>query len=71
MLYASWARIGKPGTGMRAAKKAVPDIGIVCDVTDDDARNRRLGGLLGVQVHTGPPMTVQFKDITLKDLKDQ
>jgi hypothetical protein len=33
---------------------------------DDDAPNRRLDGLIGVQVHTGPPMKVEYRNIRLK-----
>lgn len=37
-------------------------------VVDDDTANRRLDGLLGVQVHVGPPMKVEFRNIRLKQL---
>ena len=37
-------------------------------VLDEDARERRLEGLLGVQVHVGPPMKVEFRNIRLKKL---
>jgi hypothetical protein len=37
-------------------------------VVDEDEKNRALEGLLALQLHAGPPMTVQFKDITLKVL---
>jgi hypothetical protein len=33
---------------------------------DDDPPNRRLDGLIGVQVHTGPPMRVEYRNIRLK-----
>lgn len=39
------------------------------DVTDEDEKRRAMEGLLGFQVHAGPPMKVQFKDITLKVLE--
>jgi hypothetical protein len=39
------------------------------DVVDEDAKNRAMSGLLALQVHAGPPMTVYFKDIELKRLK--
>jgi hypothetical protein len=35
-------------------------------VVDDDTANRPADGLIGVQVHVGPPMKVEFKDIRLK-----
>lgn len=37
-------------------------------VVDDDAANRTADGLLGVQVHVGPPMKVEFRHIRLKQL---
>ncbi len=33
---------------------------------DDDAANRMAGGLLGFQIHQGPPMKVEFRNIYLK-----
>ncbi|HET6957557.1 MAG TPA: DUF1080 domain-containing protein, partial [Vicinamibacterales bacterium] len=35
-------------------------------VIDDDLKNRALGGLIGVQLHVGDPMKVQFRNIWLK-----
>lgn len=37
-------------------------------VYDEDAENRVASGLLGLQLHAGPPMTVQFKDIEIMSL---
>lgn len=37
-------------------------------VIDDDTANRTLSGLIGMQVHTGPPMKVEFRNIRLKTL---
>ena len=37
-------------------------------VVDDDSKNRVLGGLLGFQMHVGPPMKVEFRNIWLKRL---
>ena len=34
---------------------------------DDDVANRPSDGLLGVQVHVGPPMKVEYRDIRLKN----
>lgn len=39
---------------------------LMSDVTDNDTANRKLKGWLGVQVHVGPPMKVEYKDILLK-----
>jgi len=33
---------------------------------DDDAQNRPTDGLIGVQVHVGPPMKVEYRNIRLK-----
>lgn len=41
---------------------------LMSDVTDNDTINRKLSGFLGVQVHVGPPMTVEFRNIRLKNL---
>jgi len=40
------------------------------DVIDLDPKGRRLDGVLGVQVHVGGPMKVQFRDFWLKTLPD-
>jgi hypothetical protein len=42
---------------------------VVAEVFDNDPKQRDLSGILGLQLHTGPPTTVQFKDIQLKTLK--
>ena len=36
-------------------------------VIDDDARNRPLDGLIGVQVHIGPPMKVEYRNLRLRN----
>lgn len=38
------------------------------EVTDEDEKERRQSGLLALQLHAGPPMKVQFKNIQLKPL---
>jgi hypothetical protein len=40
-------------------------------VIDDDAKNRKVEGLLGVQVHVGPPMKVEYRSIRLKQVAGQ
>jgi hypothetical protein len=40
------------------------------DVIDLDEKGRKLDGVLAVQVHVGPPMTIQYKDFFLKALPD-
>lgn len=39
---------------------------LMSDVTDDDKMNRKMSGLIGVQVHVGPPMKVEYRNIKLK-----
>ena len=39
------------------------------DVTDNEKEKSTLRGILALQLHAGPPMTVQFKEIVLKKLK--
>ena len=41
---------------------------LVAEVVDDDPAQRDLSGILALQLHSGPPMKVQFKDIRLKVL---
>ena len=41
---------------------------LMSDVTDNDTLNRKSTGLLGVQVHVGPPMKVQFRNLRIKKL---
>ena len=41
---------------------------LIAEVTDNDDDNFDAMGLLAMQLHTGPPMKVQFKDIRLKRL---
>jgi hypothetical protein len=36
---------------------------------DDDVANRSLRGLIGLQIHTGPPMKVEFRNLWLKEMK--
>lgn len=37
-------------------------------VIDDDAKNRRFDGFLGVQVHVGGPMKIEYRSFRLKEL---
>ena len=36
------------------------------DVTDEQAAKAAQSGVLALQIHTGPPMSVQFKNIRIK-----
>src|SRR5437762_5863491 len=40
------------------------------DVIDLDEKNRALDGVLGVQVHVGPAMEIQYRDFFVKRLPD-
>jgi hypothetical protein len=44
---------------------------VVAEVVDHQASERELEGLLAIQIHRGPAMKVQIKDIVLKELPDQ
>jgi hypothetical protein len=41
---------------------------LMSEVIDDDRINRRFKGLIGVQVHVGPPMKVEYRHVLLKTL---
>ena len=41
---------------------------VMSALLDEDEQGRALEGLLGLQIHVGPPMLVEFKDIFLKNL---
>jgi len=41
---------------------------LMSDVTDEDEVNRAMSGSLGIQVHVGPPMKVELKNLYLKEL---
>jgi hypothetical protein len=40
---------------------------LMCSVIDDDVPNRMAKGLIGVQVHVGPPMKVEYRNFRLKE----
>ena len=39
------------------------------EVIDNDKVNGMLAGLIGVQVHVGPPMKVEYRNIMLRKFK--
>jgi hypothetical protein len=41
---------------------------LMSDVTDNDMINRKLSGSLGVQVHVGPPMKIEYRNFRIKKL---
>ena len=42
---------------------------LMCQITDNDASTAAKSGIIALQMHPGPPMKVQFKNIVLKELK--
>jgi len=40
------------------------------EMLDNDPNGRAMQGILALQLHSGPPMTVEFKDIRIKHLPD-
>jgi Domain of Unknown Function (DUF1080) len=41
---------------------------LMAEAVDDDAAGRAMSGLIGFQMHVGPPMKVEFRNIRLKNL---
>lgn len=44
---------------------------VTAECTDEDTEMRRSSGILALQLHAGPAMKVQFRDIRLKTLKPE
>lgn len=42
---------------------------VMSEMTDEDKSTRRESGILAFQLHAGPPMKVQFRNIRIKELK--
>jgi len=43
--------------------------GVLMSEVIDDVVNRRMKGVLGVQVHIGPPMKIEYRNILMKELE--
>jgi hypothetical protein len=43
---------------------------VMSETIDDDTANRKFAGLIGVQVHVGPPMKIEYRSLLLKGLPD-
>jgi hypothetical protein len=41
---------------------------LMSEVSDNDTANKTLNGYIGVQVHVGPPMKVEYRNIQLRNL---
>jgi hypothetical protein len=44
---------------------------VTIDVTDEQESKAAKSGILALQLHAGTPMVVQFKDVRIKDLKNE
>jgi hypothetical protein len=42
---------------------------LMCQITDHHATLAAARGIIALQMHPGPPMKVQFKNVRLKELK--
>lgn len=42
---------------------------LMCEVKDDDAKYSRDKGFISLQMHPGPPMKIQFRNLRIKPLK--
>lgn len=78
-------KLGDPGDLLKAFKKEEwnqyrivcrgPEITLwlngvlMCRITDNDPSTAAKGGIIALQMHPGPPMKVQFKNLVLKELK--
>jgi putative heme-binding domain-containing protein len=66
--YSEWHEYVIIAQGNHLTQKV--DGKVTIDLVDHDEKNRALEGLLAFQVHRGPAMTVQIKDVLLKELPD-
>jgi hypothetical protein len=42
---------------------------LMSEVTDNDVVNRKMTGLIGVQVHVGPPMKIEYRNLMIRKLQ--
>lgn len=40
---------------------------LMCEVTDNDGRLRKMKGIIGLQAHAGPPMKVEYRNVRIKN----
>ena len=66
--YAEWHEYAIIAQGNHLTQKI--DGKVTIDLVDHDEKNRSLEGLLAFQVHKGPAMIVQIKDVMLKELPE-
>jgi hypothetical protein len=65
---AQWHEYSVVAVGNKLTHKI--DGQVVSEFVDHDTARRALEGLLAVQLHAGPAMKVEIKDIRLKELPD-
>ena len=53
----------------RRMKEVCDEAGLETEFIDNDTKNHRKDGLLALQLHAGPPMTVPFRNIRIKHIK--
>lgn len=61
-----WSSYEIRGKGNRITVKL--DGHVTAEIIDEQEEERELSGILALQLHSGPPMKVQFKDIRLRNL---
>jgi hypothetical protein len=66
--YAGWHEFTVVAQGNRLIHKI--DGKLAAEILDHDPQKRAMEGILAIQLHAGPPMKVQVKDIWLKTLPD-
>ncbi|NBV53529.1 MAG: DUF1080 domain-containing protein, partial [Verrucomicrobia bacterium] len=66
--YSEWHEYAVIANGNHLIQKV--DGKVTIDLVDHDEKNRALEGLLAFQVHRGPAMVVQIKDVVLKELPE-
>ena len=53
---------------MLSSQRACRFVLTAAEVTDNDPKQQEFTGVLALQLHSGPPMTVQFRDVRVKKL---
>ncbi len=64
-----WNRYSISAKGFHFVHK-INDV-VTADCTDNDSQERREKGIIALQLHAGPAMKVQFRNIRLKKLKSE
>ena len=61
---------GSPCAGLQPRSVLIQILNgrVMSMLIDDDPAGRKMDGLIGIQVHKGPPMKIEVKNIRLKTL---